>query len=844
MHAQAKRLIDILSSQTQFMIPIYQRTYSWTEKECRCLWDDIIRSGEINHIQSHFIGSIVYVLDNSYSLGSIHKAVVIDGQQRITTILLMLKAISERIGDERFGEYSSELIRNVYLTNQYASLDYKAKLVLTQSDKETFEAIIGDRPYPETYSTNVHSTYGFIKLLAANISDPIIFFQGLAKLRLVDISLDYQDNPQLIFESLNSTGKPLSQADLIRNFLLMGLPIDVQDELYSGYWRKLEQLFSDDRQKDFDVFMRHFLLLKTKQPLKIDAIYSKFKNYVHQIDEGSDDGHKRIVAGIYQFATYYCNMAYGKEPIASLKNAFNDLVSLRVETSFPLLLEMYQDYQDNHISAEDFEKCIRLIESYVYRRYACNLPTNSLDKTFLTFSKSLNKKDYVNSFNKILASFDSYRRFPSDDEFLENLQIKELYSSNQIAKCKYSLSKLEEYGWKEHVNLDNLTIEHVMPQTLDTQWKDYLGENYEDIYRIWLNRLGNLTLSGYNSEYQNYSFQTKRDMEGGYKDSAVHLNQSLAKESEWTAKTMELRGRLLAQKALQVWCNHSIPFSQVEAVRSRFKKPQSYDLDSYSGFNEGSASRVLYEALYGELNYTDVSYLKYYIALKYKDTNLLTLSPTGHGLKCWLSLDFSDLKNSEGFKNVKDIGHWGTGNTEFYLSNQNQFPVLLAAVTQAKEKIDHQSSDKKKLSPYKIWQRDYWEELRNYCLEKQFFMNPSATLRPAKPYIEYFFLTEIPYTSSWVNKNNDKKTLGCGIVFYPNTHDLYEIVLRHKAEVEQILGTQAIFKSFEKSDHLYINAPAYGDLPESDKNKEFEWYVRYLSSFKIILTKLKSKEWV
>lgn len=844
MHAQAKRLIDILSSQTQFMIPIYQRTYSWTEKECKCLWDDIIRSGEIDHIQSHFIGSIVYVLDNSYSLGSIHKAVVIDGQQRITTILLMLKAISERIGDERFGEYSSELIRNVYLTNQYASLDYKAKLVLTQSDKETFEAIIGDKPYPETYSSNVHSTYGFIKLLAANINDPIIFFQGLAKLRLVDISLDYQDNPQLIFESLNSTGKPLSQADLIRNFLLMGLPIDVQDELYSGYWRKLEQLFSDDRQKDFDVFMRHFLLLKTKQSLRIDAIYSKFKNYVHQIDEGSDDGHKRIVAGIYQFATYYCNMAYGKEPNASLKNAFNDLVSLRVETSFPLLLEMYQDYQDNHISAEDFEKCIRLIESYVYRRYACNLPTNSLDKTFLTFSKSLNKRDYVNSFNKILASFDSYRRFPSDDEFLENLQIKELYSSNQIAKCKYSLSKLEEYGWKEHVNLDNLTIEHVMPQTLDTQWKEYLGENYEDIYRIWLNRLGNLTLSGYNSEYQNYSFQTKRDMEGGYKDSAVHLNQSLAKESEWTAKTMELRGRLLAQKALQVWCNHSIPFSQVEAVRSGFKKPQSYDLDSYSGFNEGSASRVLYEALYGELNYTDVSYLKYYIALKYKDTNLLTLSPTGHGLKCWLTLDFSDLNNSEGFKNVKDIGHWGTGNTEFYLSNQNQFPVLLAAVTQAKEKIDHQSSDKKKLSPYKIWQRDYWEELRNYCLEKQFFMNPSATLRPAKPYIEYFFLTEIPYTSSWVNKNNDKKTLGCGIVFYPNTHDLYEIVLRHKAEVEQILGTQAIFKSFEKSDHLYINAPAYGDLPESDKNKEFEWYVRYLSSFKIILTKLKSKEWV
>ena len=844
MHAQAKRLIDILSSQTQFMIPIYQRTYSWTEAECRCLWDDIIRAGDSKYIQSHFIGSVVYVMDNSYGLGAIHKAVVIDGQQRITTILLMLKAISERIGDKSFGEYSSEMIHNVYLSNRYAQLDYKSKLVLTQSDNETFKAIIGDSPYPETYSSNIHSMYNYIKLLAANIDAPEIFFQGLAKLRLVDISLDYQDNPQLIFESLNSTGKPLSQADLIRNFLLMGLPIELQDELYSGYWRKLEQLFSDDRQKDFDVFIRHFLLLKTKQPLKINAIYAKFKNYVLQIDEGSDDGHKQIVADIHRLATYYCNMAYGKEPNTSLRNAFNDLVSLRVETSFPLLLEMYQDYQDDLLSAVDFEKCIRLIESYVYRRYACNLPTNSLDKTFLTFSKLLDKKDYVTSFNRIFASFDSYRRFPSDDEFVENLQTKELYSSNQIAKCKYSLSKLEEYGWKEHVNLDNLTIEHVMPQTLSTQWKDYLGENYEDIYRIWLNRLGNLTLSGYNSEYQNYSFQTKRDMEGGYKDSAVHLNQSLAKENEWTAKTMELRGLLLAKKALQVWCNHSIPLSQVEAVRSEFKKPQSYGLDSYSGFSEGSSSRVLYEALLEELSYTDVSCLKYYIALKYKDTNMLTLTPTGIGLKCWLSLEFSELHDPEGFKNVKDIGHWGTGNVEFFLENQNQLPLLLSAAEQVKEKIDLQKKDKKKLSPYKIWQKEYWNEFRNHCIEKQFLMNPSATLRPAKAYTEYQFLTEIPYTTSWVSKNNDKKILGCGIVFYPNTHHLFEVVIRHKAELEEILGVQAIFKSFEKSDYLYINAPAYGDLLESDKEKEFEWYLKNLSSFKIILTKLKSNEWV
>jgi uncharacterized protein with ParB-like and HNH nuclease domain len=264
MHAQAKQLIEIISSQTQFLIPIYQRTYSWTEKECKCLWDDILRAGRSSHIPSHFIGSVVYVLDESNGLGSIHKAVVIDGQQRITTILLMLKAISDQMGDIGYGEFSSAMIRDVYLSNRYGKPEYRSKLVLTQSDKETFEAIVENKPFPSVVSSSVLAMYQYICRLVTTLSNPKDFFHGLVKLRLVDISLGTQDNPQLIFESLNSTGKPLGQADLIRNFLLMGLPKELQDELYTGYWRKLEQLFADTRQKDFDVFMRHYLLYKTR----------------------------------------------------------------------------------------------------------------------------------------------------------------------------------------------------------------------------------------------------------------------------------------------------------------------------------------------------------------------------------------------------------------------------------------------------------------------------------------------------------------------------------------------------------------------------------------------------
>lgn len=844
MHAQAKRLIDIISSQTQFLIPIYQRTYSWTEKECRCLWDDIIRAGKSCHIPSHFIGSVVYILDDSYGLGSIHKAVVIDGQQRITTILLMLKAISKKMGETSYGEYSSDMIRDVYLSNRYAHSELRSKLVLTQSDKETFDAIIGDKPYPAAVSTSVLTMYQYVNRLVANLANPEDFFQGLIKLKLVDISLGKEDNPQLIFESLNSTGKPLGQADLIRNFLLMGLPIEVQDELYASYWRLLEHLFSDDRQKDFDVFMRHYLLYKTKQPLRIDEIYARFKTYMLATRDGSIDGYRGIVSDIYTFATYYCHMAYGTEPNMKLREAFEDLVTLRVETSFPLLLEMYQDYKEGLLSVTDFENCLRLIESYVYRRYACDLPTNSLDKIFLTFSKSLNKREYVRSFNRILASFDSIRRFPSDQEFHEKIQLKELYSSSQLPKCKYALSKLEKDGWKEHANLDELTIEHVMPQTLNADWKEYLGERFEEIHRSWLNRLGNLTLSGYNSEYQNYSFLTKRDMEGGYKESAVHLNQSLAKENEWNESTMKARGESLASKAVQVWRMHDVPASELEEIRKELRQPITYSLDDYPSFSEGSISRKLFDMLQKEVPYTTVVCLKYYIALKYKDTNLVSITPSGTGLKCWLSLEFSDLSDTTGFKDVKTIGHWGTGNVEYSLSNQNQLSSLLMEIAKVKEKIDQQVMASKKLSPYKIWQQEYWNDFRNFCIETSFTMNPRAALRPAKPYADFGFQTEIPHTVTYVSKNHDKKTLGCGIIFYPKTHELYETALRHKAEVDQILGYQVIFQSFDKSDYLYLHAPAYGDLPNSDKEKEFEWYISMLSKLKTILDKLRFKVWV
>jgi predicted transport protein len=602
-------------------------------------------------------------------------------------------------------------------------------------------------------------------------------------------------------------------------------------------------LFSDNNQKDFDTFMRHYLLLKTHQTLRIDQIYSRFKDFVLSKDDGTDSEHRKIVAEIYTYASYYCNMAYGKEQDTRLRNAFNDLMAYRVEPAFPLLLEMYDDFQKGIILASDFEHCVRIIESYVYRRYICNLPNSSLDKTFLTFSNYLNKKDYVHSFQLVLASFESYKRFPDDGEFYKGLQLKEIYSSNQITKCNYTLRKLERYGWKEHVNLENLTIEHVMPQTLNKDWQSYLGVDWELTYKTWLNRLGNLTLTGYNSEYQNYSFLTKRTMQGGYLDSSVHLNQSLAKETDWTENTMVMRAKTLAEKALQVWQGLSISTEETETYRKSLNTTISYSFKNYTGFEEGGISRSLFNSLVAVLSDTAIVCLKYYIALKYKNINLITIAPSELTLKCWLSLNYTELENKTGFKDVKETGHWGTGYIEFIVKDPIDLSTLLPAIEQARIKIDNQPIESSELSQYKLWQKDYWTAFRNYCLEHNFKMNPNSVLRSGGPYHDYKFSTEIPYIASWLNKNNDKTTLSCGLVFYPKAHDKFETVLRHKKELEEILGYNSEYREFPKSEYFSVTTHATGNLTDSDNQKEFQWFLETMEKIKIVLEKLKSGEW-
>ena len=527
MKATEANLLEFLRKSPQFVIPIYQRTYSWMERECLQLWNDIIRAGSNSNISAHFVGSIVYIEKGLFSVSSQSPLLVIDGQQRLTTISIILEALARRLGNkEPVDGFSAKKLRHYYLLNPLEEDERGYKLLLTQTDKESLIALMQQKHLPRGYSLRIKDNFDFfvekINSLGSNLGP---LSKGLEKLVIVDISLNRsQDNPQLIFESMNSTGRELSQADLIRNFILMGLEPAHQTNLYQDHWRPMEVEFGQEAYgSHFDRFMRHYLTIKTGEIPNIDQVYESFKTHARS-PEIAAGGVDALVADIHTLAGYYCRMVLGQEPNKRLADAFQDLREFKVDVAYPFLLELYQDFKAEILALNDFIQAVRLVKSYVFRRAICNIPTNSLNKTFATMGRALNKDRYLESIKAHLINLPSYRRFPNDDEFKRELKVRDLYN---FPRRSYWLRRMENHGRKERVPVAEYTIEHILPQNedLSADWRAALGSDWQRIQKTWLNTLGNLTLTGYNSEYSDHSFVQKRDMEGGFKDSPLKLIQ-------------------------------------------------------------------------------------------------------------------------------------------------------------------------------------------------------------------------------------------------------------------------------------------------------------------------------
>jgi uncharacterized protein with ParB-like and HNH nuclease domain len=459
----------------QYIIPIYQRTYSWTPSQCQQIWRDTLELAENKLVQSHFIGSIVYInIPTPIALPQQH--VVIDGEQRLVTISLLLAALGkfiETTGVE--SDTSCKKIYNNYLLNSDEDGDRRYKLILTKNDKDTFVSVIESRELPCLPSNRINENYQFFENKIRNSGiDPNRIFDGIGKLLVVDVSLDpINDNPQLIFESLNSTGLDLSQADLIRNYILMGLEPKKQEELYNEHWLKIEDRFGHaENANQFDRFMRDYLTIQNSGNIpKIDEVYAKFKEYVQR---SKDKDISDIIKIIKKYSEYFAKLALlEEEKEIKIKNVFEDIHTLKVDVSYPFLIEVYNDYAEKRLNLEDLLEILTLVESYVFRRAICGIPTNSLNKTFATLYRELDKEHYLESFKAVLMLKDSYRRFPGDDEFMQELLVKDLY---HFRSRNYWITKLEMPRKHKEVNVEECTFEHIMPQNLSDVWKKELGK--------------------------------------------------------------------------------------------------------------------------------------------------------------------------------------------------------------------------------------------------------------------------------------------------------------------------------------------------------------------------------
>lgn len=692
MKATEAKLLAFLQKSPQFVIPIYQRTYSWTEKQCRQLWDDILRAGSSDTVAVHFIGSIVYVEQGLSQVTHQAPLLVIDGQQRLTTVSLLIEGLARALGDgEPVDGFSAAKLRHYYLSNPLESGDRYFKLLLSQTDNASLKAVIKNTEQPKEPSLRVTQNFDlFTELLAGQNSDLAPVCRGLAKLVVVDIALSRdQDNPQLIFESMNSTGKELSQADLIRNFILMGLEPTLQTRLYEEYWRPMELDFGQEAYgTQFDSFMRHYLTVRTGDIPREREVYEAFKDYA-RITPVRDAGIEALVKEIRAFARFFCALALGSEQDATLATAFHDLRELRVDVAYPFLLELYDDYANDRLSVSDFASSVRLVEAYVFRRAICAIPTNSMNKTFATFGKALKKDRYFESIQAHFLTLPSYRRFPNDEEFRRDLQTRDLYN---FRSRSYWLRRLENHGRKERVPVDQYTIEHILPQNPDlpAAWRQALGPEWQHVQQQWLHTLGNLTLTGYNAEYSDRSFADKRDMAGGFKESPLRVNAGLGQRDTWTEATIRERAGRLADQAVAVWAAPRLDEPTLAPYQpEKVAAAGGYTVEDHPHLL-APGLREAFEAFRREVLALDPcvteDIMKRYVTYR-AESNVVVVVPQAKRMLLNINVAFAEINDPKGLcRDVTDLGRWGNGDVEVGFKSVDELPYVMGLVRQAYER--------------------------------------------------------------------------------------------------------------------------------------------------------------
>ncbi len=539
MQAKETKFQDIIEGTKQYIIPLFQRTYSWDKKEWELLWKDLKELCEAEKPRTHFIGSIVNMPTISVPEG-VAKYLLIDGQQRLTTIFIILTLLRNKARENGQKNFAEE-INNTLLVNPYKKEPDFFKLMPTQVDREAYKNLINDKPQKdENQITNAYNFYE--KKLRQNSLDNEVLKKIITNyFSVVSIVLDVDDNPYLVFESLNAKGRPLSQADLIRNYFFMRIHVDQQESVYNELWMPMQ----DALKGDLTEYIRHYLM-RQGSSIKQGDVYYSLKENVNQ------NNAIEYLRELSKSSNYYQKLLNPEfEPDTDIKKYIQRLNRIEVTTAYPLLLTFYNYYTESKINKVDFIEILKTIENYLIRRYICGIPTNSLNKIFPTIIPQLISKyaDNLTEGFKILLQSKGY---PKDAEFKLRLKEVKLYGAGDRAiKTKLILESLEDfYEHKEPVPFDNLTIEHIMPQTLSDMWQKNLGEEWEVTHELYLHCIGNLTLTAYNAELSNGDFPTKKEL---LKNSHLELNKYFSSIEDWNREEIEKRTEFLANIVIKIW---------------------------------------------------------------------------------------------------------------------------------------------------------------------------------------------------------------------------------------------------------------------------------------------------
>lgn len=691
MDATKGNIYAILNGNKQFLIPVYQRLYNWEIEQCQRLWKDIVSMQKKNKV-GHFVGSIVNIAEQAMPTG-VQKYMIIDGQQRITTLTLMLIALRDyEVKHPEDDSINAEVIDGMLLKNIFEKGDNKYKLLLTETDRDILLALIDRKPLQQGVESRLLTN---IKYFADQIESgeltPAQVYESIGKLQIVNITLDRtEDDAQAIFESLNSTGKELSEADLIRNYVLMGLDPDAQIEVYNNLWRPMELSFEYENQDTImDRFFRDYLTMKLARIPKINHVYEEFKSYHVNCEFG---GIAELCQDLYNYARIYTDMVFVRSDNPELKRLYRDINDLRMEVAFPFLLKVHSDFKENIIDENTLIEIIQMCISYVFRRNVCEMPTNSLNKTFATLRNEIRQDDYLRSIKAFFVLRDDYKEFPDDAKFKAAFVTRDVY--NMRAR-NFILSHLENFNNKAPIIIENFTIEHIMPQNSNPrdEWKQALGPNWKEVQKKYLHTIGNLTLTAYNSEMSDNPFisdepqKGKMTMTGGFQESALRLNSYVVKQKTWNEDCIIARANQLADKAVQIWPYPALTEDELEPYATPQKAASGYSIDSYDMNN---TTRNLFDALDRRIQNIGVGvkreFKKLYIAYKL-DTNFADIVVQKQRLRVSLNMKYSEMYDPKGLcHDITGLGRWGNGDVEVFFEHMSDIDDIMQLIEQSYKK--------------------------------------------------------------------------------------------------------------------------------------------------------------